>query len=235
MDLTTKAFLGWSFVWVVTLILPPGSKAINTAYRINFLHGLVSSVMAVLALMGYVPDPVATMTTISYFIVDFVNIMINDFYFKVPSYQSPQNRKVEYAHHIFCCFVAVMCEFYYQDYCSFNSNPFVPLMFAELSTPFLIAWRYTQNNALGLVFVLVFIGARIVYQGMIFIPDCVRNCHYSVGYGFAIPYNILNLYFLFMIFRRILFKSKPKSNGGLKNDGEATAAELEKISTGKNR
>jgi hypothetical protein len=89
---TSVAFLGWSAIWILTLILPPGSRAINSAYRINFLHGLLSSVVAALSLMEYVDTNLATTATISYFIVDFVNILLNDFYFKVKSYQ------VEYIH-----------------------------------------------------------------------------------------------------------------------------------------
>lgn len=84
---TNTAFIGWTILWIVTLILPPGSKAINSAYRINFLHGLFSSIVAALSIMDYIDTNVATTATISYFIVDFVNMLLNDFFFKVKSYQ----------------------------------------------------------------------------------------------------------------------------------------------------
>jgi len=207
---TSAAFFGWSIVWILTLVLPPGSRAIDSAYRINFLHGLLSSVVAALSLMGYVDTNIATMATISYFIVDFVNILLNDFYFKVKSYQSPPARKMEYVHHILCCTAGVMSEFMYKDFCSFDINPFPRLMFAELSTPFLIAWRYTEYEFLGFLFVLTFIGCRIIYQGLFLIPECMEKCHYSVGYGFGIPFNLMNIYFVYMIFKKLFKEIKKK-------------------------
>lgn len=35
----------WSLLWIILLVLPPGSKAINSAYRLNFVHGVLSSGM----------------------------------------------------------------------------------------------------------------------------------------------------------------------------------------------
>ena len=204
--------LSWSVVWAVTLLLPPGSKEIETAYRINFLHGVISSVVAGLAIMNYVDYNVATTATISYFFVDFAYVLLNDFYFRVKSYQSPDARRVEYLHHILCFTVGIMSEYLFQDYCAFKRNPFVFLMLAEMSTPFLIAWRYTNNKTLGILFVITFIGCRIIYHGFFLIPDCMRSCHYSVGYGFGVPYNIMNLYFLAMIFKKLL--KKPKNTTG---------------------
>ena len=91
----------WAIVWIVVLVIPPGSKEIVTAYRLNFCHGVMSSVMALLCMYGYVHEDVTTPCTISYFIIDFINILLNDFVFRVPSYQNPQNRRVEYGHHLF--------------------------------------------------------------------------------------------------------------------------------------
>eukprot|EP01041_Mallomonas_annulata_P003060 gene3060-5994_t len=189
---TFIAFLGWSFLWTIVLILPPGSKEIATAYRFNFLHGVICCSIATLCLNGFVPHNVASMCTVSYFIVDFANILLNDFYFKVPSYQNAQNRRVEYAHHIFCCFVGLMCEAYFKDFCTFENNPFVQLMYSEFSTPFLMAWRYSKHDFFGFLFVVSFVLCRLVYHGLYFVPECISRCHPSVGYGFGVPYNIMN-------------------------------------------
>ena len=221
---TLLVFALWCGVWILTLVVPPGSKEIFTAYRINFLHGLTGSVMAILALLGVVDDNVATMTTVSYFMVDFVNILINDFYHRVPSYQSPSARKVEYVHHILCCTVGIMSELMYDQFCTFKRNPFILLMFAEFSTPFLIAWRYTQNTFLGVLFITTFIGCRIVYHGLFLIPDCMRSCHWSVGYGFGVPYDAMNLYFLAMIFRKLWKKPSSKLGG---QEGEESGSKTD--------
>ena len=207
-------FSFWSVLWLFLLLIPPGSTSILTAYRFNFFHGVISSVIAFLALDGFVPAEFASMATISYFVVDFANILLNDFVWKVPSYQNPQNRRVEYGHHCFCLFVGICCELFYRDVCTFQINPFLQLMYAEFSTPFLMVWRHYGYDSLAAVFVLAFFACRLVYHGLYFIPTCVRSCHPIVGYGFAIPYNILNLYFFYMIMKRMVktfSKSKEKT------------------------
>ena len=198
-----QGYLFWSSVWILILVLPPGSKAIATAYRLNFLHGLVSTILALLCMRGVISESVTTTATITYFIVDFINIMINDFIFKAQSYQKPSARKVEYFHHCFCAFVALMCEYRYRDFCGYSTNPFVRIMLAEVPTPFLIAWRYTDFLALGALFTLAFFLVRIIYQGFMLVPEFMAECHYSVGYGFGIPYNFMNFYFFYMIVKKI--------------------------------
>ena len=170
----------------------------------------MSSIVAVICLMGFIPTPWASTATISYFIVDFINIMLNDFYYRVPSYQKPDARKLEYCHHILCCTVGVMSEFFYQDFCTFESNPFIQLMFAEVSTPVLMIWRITglKNDYLGGLFYATFIIFRVCYHGFFFIPECIRRCHYSVGYGFGIPYDLMNFYFVYVMIKRNLPRGK---------------------------
>jgi hypothetical protein len=211
---TALHFTLWSLVWIFCLVVPPGSTEINSQYRLNFIHGVLSVVVASLSLLDYLPtgvDSIATTCTLSYFTVDFMNILLNDFYFKVPSYQNPQNRRVEYCHHLFCLFVGLSSQGYHSELCALPSGrqPFLYLMYAEASTPFLMAWRYFKTDALGGVFVISFFLCRIVYHGFIFIPQCVMSCTPLVGYGFAIPYNFLNLYFFYMIMKKVLFPGKP--------------------------
>lgn len=200
-----KWFLFWSTVWTIVLNIPPGSKDIQVAYRLNFWHGLICSILATLCVFGYLPESFTAMTTISYFFVDFVNIMLNDFYFKVKSYQTPSARKVEYVHHILCCSVGVASEFVAKKYCTFENNPFIKLMFAELSTPFLIGWRmYPEKTYLFYLFGVTFFAARIVYHGFVYIPECIARCDKTIGYGFGIPYNLMNAFFCFMILQKTL-------------------------------
>ena len=199
-----RYFVCWSVLWIILLIVPPGSTAINTAYRLNFIHGVISSIVAYLALEDLLPSSLATMCTISYFIIDFINILLNDFIFKVPSYQNPQNRKVEYFHHLFCLFVGLCCETIHMDVCTFQKQPFLYLMFAEFSTPFLMLWRYYNTNILGFLFVLSFFACRIVYHGFFFMPQCISLCIPLIGYGFSIPYMFMNIYFFYMIIKKTL-------------------------------
>lgn len=211
---TAYYFAAWSVLWVICLSISPGHTAINSSYRLNFVHGVLSVLFASLALLDYLPsDSIATTCTLSYFTIDFANILLNDFYFQVPSYQSPQNRRVEYCHHIFCLFVGLSSQGFHTELCSLPSGrqPFLYLMYAETSTPLLMAWRYTNSYILGGVFVVTFFLCRIVYHGFVFIPQCVESCIPLVGYGFAIPYNLLNLYFFYMIMRKVLFAGGNKT------------------------
>lgn len=201
------SFVIWAVIWIFLLVIPPGSTSIFAAYRLNFCHGVISTVLALCALKSLVPENFCTMCTISYFVVDFLNIMLNDFVWKVPSYQNPQNRRVEYAHHLFCLTVGITSQFCHKSFCTFDKNPFIYLMFAEFSTPFLMLWRHYGGDILGAIFVVTFFGCRIIYHGFIFIPHCMRVCIPAIGYGFGIPYNLLNCYFFYMIMKKVL---KPK-------------------------
>lgn len=182
------SFSCWSLLWIILTVIPPGSSDVYTSYRLNFVHGILCCFFATLGLFRFIPPHYATMSTISYFIVDFVNIMINDFIFKTKGtliinayililiytyikhtgYKKPAARRLEYFHHIFCCSVAITSEIYHTRFCTFDLNPFLQLMFAEFSTPFLSAWRMHEKSQMGpllaKLFVLAFIACRIVYH-----------------------------------------------------------------------
>ena len=128
-DVILYSFL-WGLIWIALLILPPGSTEIITSYRLNFIHGITCCLLAFLCLSGYISAQITTSCTISYFFVDFINILINDFYWKAPSYQRPESRRVEYAHHIFCFTFAVSSEIYYNVICTLPVNPFIKFMFS---------------------------------------------------------------------------------------------------------
>jgi hypothetical protein len=206
-------FALWSLLWIITLNIPPGSTQIATSYRLNFLHGLLSSIAAILCLLGYISEAMTTVSTLSYFLVDFINIFLNDFVWKVSSYHNPVNRRIEYFHHMFCFAVGIMSEYVYRDFCTFTYNPFVKLMFAEFSTPFLIAWRMTKSDVLGGLFVLSFFACRIVYHGYYFIPECMTRCQTPADV-FGYLYNGMNLFFFVTIIMKLAgvggdkFKSK---------------------------
>lgn len=206
------AFITWSALWTLFIVAPPGSQAFYTLYRLNLVHGVLCSLAAVFCLLGFLNESWTTTATLSYFIVDFINMIVNDFIFRAPSYQPPTARKLEYFHHILCCTVGVMSEFLYKDFCTFEKNPFVNLMFAEVSTPLLMVWRITTNDTYLIFFAVTFFIFRIVYHGLFFIPACISSCHYSVGYGFGVPYNVMNVYFFYQIVNKILSNLK-KSKG----------------------
>lgn len=204
------------------LNIPPGSTEIISAYRLNFLHGLLSSVVAFLCMFGYLHEDFTTMCSVSYFFVDFINIIMNDFVWKVKSYQTPSARKVEYFHHILCGGFGVFCQVYYKQVCTLDENPFVKFMLAELSTPFLIAWRYYPHNALGAIFAVLFFGVRIVYHGGFLIPTFMEQCNRTVSFRFGALYTAMNVFFLYMIamklYRKMVGGKKEK-----KSDGESSS------------
>lgn len=203
----------WCIVWIGFLVLPPGSRAINTSYRLHFVHGVVCSIAALLCMNGYLRSFVVTPITLSYFFVDFFNNLLNDYYFKVPSYQNPQARKIEYLHHILCFSVGCWSEYLWTETCGgLPHNPFVELMLAEVSTPFLMIWRYhgASSKILLALFTGVFLCNRILYHGLTFIPHCCRLCDFTLSsyVGAVIPYNLMNYYFMYTMMRKLIMVRK---------------------------
>jgi hypothetical protein len=92
-----------------------------------------------------------------------------------------------------------MSEFLFKHYCTFDRNPFIKLMLAEVSTPFLIYWRSTKSDISYNIFMITFFIFRIIYHGLFLIPECMTRCVVTIGYGFGIPYNLMNFYFFFMV------------------------------------
>ena len=219
LDVDTVRLYGvvfWSALWILLLVLPPGSTAINTSYRLNFSAGILATASCILVKYDVFPESFATMCINTYFFIDFINIMINDFVLKVPSYQSPQNRKMEYFHHLFCLFFGIVSEYTHHWVCTFDHNPYVEIIiFSEFSTPFLMAWRYFNSDLLGILFFAVFVICRIWFLGVYVLPDCIRYCHPAAGWGFSIPYYSLNFYFVFMMIKKVIRKVR-----GAKSDNK---------------
>ena len=205
-----QSFVAWSLLWAAVLNISPGSTEIISAYRLNFLHGLISSIVAFLCMSGHLHEDFTAMCSISYFFVDFVNIIMNDFVWKVKSYQTPSARKVEYFHHFLCGGFGVFCQIYYKQVCTLDENPFIRFMLAELSTPFLIAWRYYPHNALGLIFAVLFFSVRIVYHGGFLIPLFMDKCKRTVSFRFGVLYTVMNVFFMYMIAMKLYRKIFPK-------------------------
>ena len=216
MSIVLKYFGFWSVVWLALLVLPPGSREIITSYRLNFTHGLVSSIVALACMAGKLDEDFTAMCTTSYFLIDFINNLLNDFVFKVANYQSPNGRKVEYFHHIFCFAFAVSSQLYYKSACTFETNPFITFMLSELSTPFLIAWRYYPLNSLGMLFAIIFFLVRIVYFGFVFIPECIEKCDKRLGYFFGGFFDLLNVAFMVLIVMKLIRKTSKGTKGAKK-------------------
>lgn len=204
----------WSAVWIVILTIPPGSREITTAYRINFWHGVISSVAALLCMAKLLPESITTPITLTYFVIDFINNLLNDFYFKVPSYHVGSGRMMEYFHHILCFSLGFASELFYKQVCGFDHNPFVELMLAEVSTPFLMLWRINPSRPKLILFTCVFFCNRILYHGLYFIPECIHQCEKFTAFGFAFLYDGMNVYFFYMMVRKLMKKSS--SSGGSK-------------------
>jgi hypothetical protein len=208
-DDTKFYFVFWFVTWLLVIVVPPGSTKIITAYKLNFIHGVVSSIMAVLCLYGYVPENLATMTTAAYFTLDGLNMIVNDFFYKVPSYQTGSARRVEYCHHLMCLFVNMYTEVYHAETCNnFPMNPMVNFMLSELPTPLLISWRYFGGNSLGVLFAIAFFIVRIVYLSFIFTPFAIQNCDSKLGAVLAVAFAALNIFFFYKIVAKALRDSK---------------------------
>ena len=191
--------LAWLTVWGLILHMGKGAREVESQYRLNFWHAVVSSVLALWCLYDpyTIPESVTTPCSQAYFITDLFNMVMNDYVYKVGGYHKKTARRVEYAHHILCITCCFVTELYHEQICDFPSeswgvapsgkpsNPTVRIMMAELSTPFLMRWRMTgeKNNWMFYVFVLTFLASRVGYQcfllmpyvfcSMFFLPSCL--------------------------------------------------------------
>ena len=154
-----QTFVFFTLIWTILLALPPGSKSTTSAFRLHFIHGLISSIFAIMYIWGKVPDYYPTMASTSYFVVDLCNMILNDFLYKVKSYQQGDNRIIEYMHHSLCGFVLIVLQYdhFAPKICNFQENPGPGMMLAELSTPFLIAWRAYPNVYIAFLFLVMFV------------------------------------------------------------------------------
>ena len=219
----------WSILWILMLVLPPGSSSKYSLYRLNFVHGIICCSAATLAIYDFIPENIATTSSTAYFVVDFINMIVNDFVFKVESYQKPAQRKIEYLHHILCGGVAIvshipsivgLCYFEHKEA---PRNPFLFLMYAEFSTPSLMLWRYYDEKYPGsllsvilfIKFYIAFILCRILYHAFMFVPECIEKCDKTLAYAVGIPYNLMNFAFLYFVsnkLKSLLFPKEEKKD-----------------------
>lgn len=196
------ATLVWGLLWHLVLYLGEGPRAISTQYRINFWHGVVSTAMATLCLLGAVSDSVTVPCSLGYFVTDVCNMLLNDFRYRVASYQGPAARKAEYFHHVLCIVVCVASQMYHRSACHLQSDPVVRIMLAEVSTPFLILFRETKRQLFGVLFLITFLLCRTVYQCLFLMPELFVACPRSIGFSLVCPYILLQLYFTYEVVNR---------------------------------
>jgi hypothetical protein len=216
-------FILWTFLWLIVVLIPPGPKDNTTAYRLNFWHGLLSSGFAFLVIFDIMPENFATMTSMGYMVIDISKNLLNDFYFKVESYQRGNDRRMEYVHHWLCLGVGFYSELYYPIICTFKKNPVIYFMVAESSTPFLIAWRQYKSDWLGIAFFLVFFISRIIFQCCYFVPQLMYDCKNWLAFVCAWIYILMNLYFLWTIVNKMLrmLKKDNKKDGDSEKSGKS--------------
>jgi hypothetical protein len=236
----------WSILWILMLVLPPGTTSKYSLYRLNFVHGIICCSVATLAIYDFIPEHIATMSSTAYFIVDFINMIINDFVFKVESYQKPAQRRIEYLHHILCGGVAIVSHIpSIVGLCSFEHkgaqrNPFLFLMYAEFSTPSLMLWRYYDEKYTGsllsvilfIKFYIAFILCRILYHAFIFVPECIEKCDKTLAYAIGIPYNLMNFAFLYFVsnkLKSLLFPKEEKKDENKEEIKDAKKKDVKKM------
>lgn len=200
----------WMAVWHLVLHTGEGPRAISTAYRINFWHGVISTAMATLCLLGFVNETITVPCSLGYFITDLCNMLLNDLNYKVASYQGPAARKAEYFHHVLCIVVCLTSQVHYRSTCHMKADPVVRIMLAEISTPFLILFRQTKRQLYGLLFLVSFLLCRTVYQCLFLMPELFEACPRTIGYSLVCPYILLQLYFTYEVLNRAFGPTKKK-------------------------
>ena len=96
-----------------------------------------------------------------------------------------------------------------------DRNPFVDMMFAEISTPFLQLWRKYKSSPFGVVaqllFVSLFMSVRVFFHGFYTVHEIVTHCDNNIALVVGILYMGMNLGFCIGIVRKLLPTYRPAS------------------------
>jgi hypothetical protein len=220
-------FLGiWLLFWCVLLHMKEGSRHVESILRLNFWHGCFSSYLVLHAFWKprVIPEEIIITCSLAYFIVDLANMFCNDIIFKVGGYQKKIGRILEYFHHILSIIATFACATSFDVVCDLNSeymkfegpqNPLIRFALADVSTPFLVMWRKSDQKSLFwyTLFAILFIVVRIGYHGFFFIPRMYHGCNSYVKLGVSM-YQILQLCLLIFVvgkWKSMVFKSKPNA------------------------
>jgi len=199
------------FFWCGILHMKEGARSEVSTLRLNFWHGMISSYFVIHAFWkphAY-PEMAVIACSLSYFIVDLENMMMNDFFYKVGGYQKKTARVVEYFHHILSILATFTCATGLDVVCDLSAdhmrfqgphNPLIRFAVADLSTPALVMWRKSDQRSLFWysIFAFLFIGVRVVYHGIFFVPRLYQGCNHIVKVGVSM-YQVLQLVMLMFV------------------------------------
>jgi len=202
----------WLCVWTFLLLIPPGPTIKFSNYRLNFVIGIVAPLAAMMYKFNILPDRAVTPIMVSYFVVDTAHNFINDFIWNIPCDRKATDRALEYFHHIMCICCVLYADFYARDVCvDLNENPFVDMMLAEISTPFLMLYRIykitsTQGLLAVLCFVPLFVSVRLLYHGFWSVPNIFMKCQCWPAKITGVLYISMNLVFTLQIIQRLILR-----------------------------
>ena len=147
------------------------------------------------------PDCAVTPILISYLLIDSGNNILKTVVWPSKESQKLPDFFIDLIHHFTCLAAALYCDFNAHRDCNGNGNPFIEMMLAECTTPFLSLWRCCGSDntfglSSGIVFIVLFISVRLIYHCWWVIPRLINQCHYSWTICTAAAvYTALNLWF----------------------------------------
>ncbi len=210
---------GWILLWCVVLHLQKGARHIESTYRLNLWHGVASSYL-VLHSFWYqstdntYPEMFVLSCSLSYFIVDLNNMIMNDFVYKAEGAGTHKGiaRAIEYFHHVLGIAGTLALATVYPEACDLSNpvmqwkgpqNPLLRFALADLSTPPLIMWRRSQQTSLlwYSLFVVLFLGVRIFYHGLYFVPSMFAGCNIPIKIA-VVMYQVLQLAMTVFVLQR---------------------------------
>jgi hypothetical protein len=199
------------FFWCGILHMKEGARAEASTLRLNYWHGMISSYLVIHAFwkpQAY-PEKVVIACSLSYFVVDLENMIMNDFVYKVGGYQKKTARVAEYFHHILSILATFGCATALDSVCDLSTdhmrfqgphNPLIRFALADLSTPPLVMWRKSGHSSLFWysIFACLFIAVRVFYHGIYFVPRMYHGCNQMVKVGVCL-YQVLQLFMVVFV------------------------------------
>ncbi len=233
--------LCFMILWSLILHMKEGARADESTFRLHLWHAIVNSLLvySYFYYPGKYPEYLILASSITYYIVDVMKMLFNDFIYKVGGYQKGAARLLEYFHHFLSIAAISGCTFSLYSVCDVQSlsegwqipgplNPLIRFSIADLSTVPLMLWRRSgqKSNFMYTCFAMLFFWTRILYHGFDFIPKMYSSCNATVKYG-VVAYQAVQFVSFYFVLKKWYSLLSGKGSSGKSRSREAGAGGAE--------
>eukprot|EP00903_Cladosiphon_okamuranus_P020877 g19172.t1 len=201
-----QALAGWFVVWAALVSIPPGHSEQRNVIRMNMVHGIVATSLAVMTILTGCDSTFSTAASVAFFAVDALVMISNGRRQKRlgEKIDSPA-RTMDYAHHVIGAVYGTFLLFRQGTVCQPTCpapNLYLYAQTNEFSTPFYGLYRLTRHPLAGAIFALSFFASRIVFNLLYLVPYSWSHCTFTGFMIIAAPYQLLQIVWMFLIIKK---------------------------------